>query len=78
MNVQKFRYITFFGLTRMSSDWHEYSGMNRNKCDWFGMNFNPKCLPGINKKNTVFNNCAQRLIAMDMTFTNLTKLFILY
>ena len=21
-------------------------GMNRNKSDWFGMNFNPKLLPG--------------------------------
>ena len=21
-------------------------GMNRNKCDWFGINFNPRVLPG--------------------------------
>ena len=34
----------FFGLTRMSSDWR--GNRFRNKFDWFGMNFNPKLLPG--------------------------------
>ena len=31
----------------MGSDWPGTDfGMNRNKSDWFGMNFNPKLLPG--------------------------------
>ena len=39
------RLKTFFGLTRMSSDWRW--NRFRNKSDWFAMNFNPKLLPGI-------------------------------
>ena len=38
------RLKNFFGLTRMSSDWR--GNKFRNKSDWFGMNFNPKLLPG--------------------------------
>ena len=34
----------FFGLTRIGSDWLGYRF--RNKSDWFGINFNPKLLPG--------------------------------
>ena len=39
---------TFFGLTRISSDWR--GNRFRNKSDWFGINFNPKLLPGINNR----------------------------
>ena len=36
----------FFPLTQMGSDWHGTDfGMNRNKSDWSGINFNPKLLP---------------------------------
>ena len=38
------RLKTYFGLTRMSSEWRGHRF--RNKSDWFGMNFNPKLLPG--------------------------------
>ena len=38
------RLKTFFGLTRMSSDWR--GNRFRNKSDWFEMNFNPKLSPG--------------------------------
>ena len=34
------------GLTLMSSDWSTDFGMNWNKHDWFGINFNPKVLSG--------------------------------
>ena len=30
--------------------------MNRNESDWRGMNFNPKLLPGLEKKNFRFPN----------------------
>ena len=39
------RLKTFFGLTRMSSDWR--GNRFRNKSDWFGMYFNPKLSPGL-------------------------------
>ena len=38
------RLKTFFELTQMSSDWLGYRF--RNKSDGFGINFNPKLLPG--------------------------------
>ena len=39
------RLKTFFVLTRMSTDWR--GNRFRNKSDWFGINFNPKLLPGL-------------------------------
>ena len=39
------RLKTFFGLTRISSDWR--GNRFRKKFDWFGMYFNPKLLPGL-------------------------------
>ena len=42
--LHQMRLKTFFGLTRMSSDWR--GNRFRNKSDWFGMNFNPNLLPG--------------------------------
>ena len=38
------RLKSFFGLTRIGAETD--FGMNRNESDWFGMNFNPKLLPG--------------------------------
>ena len=38
------RVKTFFGLTRMNSDWLGYR--IRNKSDWFQIHFDPKLLPG--------------------------------
>ena len=46
-NLHQTRLKFFFGLTQMSSNWLGIDfEMNRNKSDWFGMNFNPKVLPG--------------------------------
>ena len=44
IELHQTRLKTFFRLTQMSSDWR--GNRFRNKSDWFGMNVNPKLLPG--------------------------------
>ena len=54
-DLHQTRLKTFFRLTRMNSDCLGYRF--RNKSDWFGINFNPKLLPGLSYSYySIFSN----------------------
>ena len=53
----------------MGSDWLGTDfGMNRNKSDWFGMNFNQKLLPGYERWRHGFGENSRCILQISEKF----------
>ena len=68
------RLKTFFGLTRMSSNWR--GNRFRNKSDWFGMNFNPKLLPGHGQRTRIVSLYYRTMLKLRLIFIEFRNRFV--